>query len=308
MHTVVIQGSACWCEVHRNTILAALGDVLCLGGDSAAAAAAAVVEGKEEGKEQRCIFWKTPTALLAKDGWDSASSSFSSVSGAEEAGGEFEERERDLSHASASGPLSIIREHDSLFHVEALGGQKTGFYCDQRDNRQLIRRMSRGRTVLDLYCYTGGFSINAIKGGALRVTAVDSSVAALEIAKANVTLNNMSVGSATSSSSSSSGGLVGSDGSGTGVDLVRADAIAFMRAAIASGDKYDIVICDPPKLAPTKKSLDRAVGTYTLINTLAMQLVRPGGLLLTCTCSGAMTQDQNLYRKVLSQAAKHAKR
>jgi 23S rRNA G2069 N7-methylase RlmK/C1962 C5-methylase RlmI len=161
-----------------------------------------------------------------------------------------------------------------------------------------------------MYCYSAGFSINAMKGEASSVTAVDSSAAALDLAKKNIILNNMlSVQSQESTASdANSSGSSGGDGSGrSGIKLIRSDAIAFMKAAVAAGTSYDVVICDPPKLAPTKKSLDRAAGTYTLINALAMQLVRPGGLLLTCTCSGAMTQDQN-FHKILLQAAKNAKR
>ena len=311
--------------MHKDSLLAALEEVLCPGDTAATdadadtgagadaeadAEADAAVCGGEGGR--RSILWKPSAALLARDGWSASSpsssssspSSPSSSSSSRTAGSE--EREETEAEAPA-GILSTIREYDCLYKIQPQFGQKTGFYCDQRDNRQLIRRLSRGRSVLDMYCYSAGFSINAMKGAASSVTAVDSSAAALDLAKKNIILNNMMSVQSTASDTSSSGSS-GGDGSGSsGIKLIRSDAIAFMKAAVATGTSYDVVICDPPKLAPTKKSLDRATGTYTLINALAMQLVRPGGLLLTCTCSGAMTQDQN-FHKILLQAAKNAKR
>ncbi|KAK3233929.1 hypothetical protein CYMTET_55801 [Cymbomonas tetramitiformis] len=147
--------------------------------------------------------------------------------------------------------------------------QKTGFYCDQRESRARVRELSAGKRVLDLCCYSGGFALNAAMGGAESVVAVDSSGPALDIARANATLN--------------------------GVEGIcrfeKADCAKFMKAAAAAGDLFDIVVLDPPKLAPTRGSLRKARHKYRTLNALAMRLVPPGGLLMTCSCSGAMTQS-----------------
>jgi len=333
---VVVQSSASWCEVHKLSIMEALQEMLCRGD------ARKEGGGGGGGGGQRTVHWKPSAALLLKDGFrghgtqkiagagagagvgaaaaeDGSGVKHGSVNTNTAAEEEEEEEEEDCIDAyseehsdsdtdidtgNGNGNLNlrIITEHDCKYGIRVEDGQKTGFYCDQRDNRQLIRQHARDKKVLDMYCYSGGFGINAIKGGAASVTAVDSSAAALSLAAANIQLNRMSV------SASSDADGTSTHNKGSSIKLVRADAIAFMKAAVLAGEQYDIVICDPPKLAPTKKSLDRASGTYTLINTLAMQLVRPGGLLLTCTCSGAMTQDLALYHKVLLQAAKNAKK
>ncbi|KAG8363073.1 hypothetical protein BUALT_Bualt18G0089600 [Buddleja alternifolia] len=165
-------------------------------------------------------------------------------------------------------------------------GQKTGFYADQRENRQYISSISKGQKVLDICCYTGGFALNAALGGALSVTGVDSSSPALNIAKENIVLNNL--------------------GSGV-ISFLRQDSTNFMKSAVGEGDSWDIVILDPPKLAPRKKVLQGASGMYRNLNSLAMQITRRGGLLMTCSCSGAVTQS-GTFLNILQGAASMAGR
>ncbi|KAK6149560.1 hypothetical protein DH2020_017085 [Rehmannia glutinosa] len=159
---------------------------------------------------------------------------------------------------------------NGISYLVSSEGQKTGFYADQRENRQYISSISEGQNVLDICCYTGGFSLNAASGGARSVTGVDSSAPALDIAKENIVLNNLDSGM---------------------ISFLREDATHFMKSALSKGNSWDIVILDPPKLAPRKKVLHSASGMYRNLNSLAMQLTTRGGLLMTCSCSGAMTQS-----------------
>ncbi|KAL6546934.1 hypothetical protein OROMI_022655 [Orobanche minor] len=159
---------------------------------------------------------------------------------------------------------------NGISYLVSLEGQKTGFFADQRENRQYISSISEGREVLDICCYTGGFALNAASGGALSVTGVDSSAPALDIARDNIVLNNLDSGK---------------------ILFLKKDATHFMKSALSKGNSWDIVILDPPKLAPHKKVLQSAAGMYRKLNSLAMQITRRGGLLMTCSCSGAMTQS-----------------
>ncbi|KXZ55619.1 hypothetical protein GPECTOR_2g1169 [Gonium pectorale] len=174
-------------------------------------------------------------------------------------------------------------------------GQKTGFYADQRDSRaflgDLVRRQVAARSggpgpsVLDLCCYSGGFALAAAAAGASRVVGVDSSESAVSLAAQNARLN-------------------GLDGAAT---FLRADVSEAMKAELAAGRQYDIVVLDPPKLAPDRASLARARIKYIRLNTLAMRLVAPGGLLMSCSCSGAMTQSGE-FTSMLTQAAREVGR
>jgi len=177
----------------------------------------------------------------------------------------------------------VIEEHGVKFNVDT-SSQKTGFYCDQRDNRRVIREIARGKSVADLCCYSGGFAIYAALGGATRAVGVDSSQQAVDLATSNAALN--------------------------GVDgvcrFVKADASDWMDEAIKAGEEYDLVVLDPPKLAPTRKSLTNATRKYVSLNTKAMRLVKDGGLLMTCSCSGAMTQGGTFRSAVIAAAARRA--
>jgi 23S rRNA (cytosine1962-C5)-methyltransferase len=139
----------------------------------------------------------------------------------------------------------IIRENDILYKVNPNDGQKTGFYCDQRDNRRMIRDISSNKTILDTYCYSGGFSLNAAVGGAREIIGVDSSQDAIDTAISNAVLNKVD----------------------NKITFTKADALEYMKLLHSQNKLFDIVICDPPKLAPTRASLDRAKSKYIYFTT-----------------------------------------
>lgn len=179
-----------------------------------------------------------------------------------------------------------IREHGWRLTVDVKGGHKTGFYLDQRDNRQRFAEWVKhfgSRRVLNCYCYTGGFTVAALAGGAQHVTSVDSSGPALERAKAHVALN-------------------GFDASRT--QFADADVNTFLREALKAGDTYDAIVLDPPKFAPTAAHADRASRAYKDINRLALKLLAPGGLLLTFSCSGGIGAE--LFQKIVAGAGMDA--
>ncbi|KAL6198764.1 hypothetical protein ACLB2K_028553 [Fragaria x ananassa] len=201
-------------------------------------------------------------------------------------------RINEINHINWRPSVEILKEEgldvmeNGIFYAISLEGQKTGFYADQRENRKFVSTISDNQKVLDICCYSGGFALNAARGGAVNVTGVDSSLGAIELAKENIALNNMDPGI---------------------LSFVKEDASAFMKGAISRNESWDIVILDPPKLAPRKKVLQNASGMYRNLNSLAMQLTRRGGLLMTCSCSGAMTQSGTFLR-ILQGAASAAGR
>ena len=170
-----------------------------------------------------------------------------------------------------TGPI-FVTEHGLKFGVDLTEGQKTGFYLDQRDNRQAAARYARGRRVLDMFCYSGGFGVAcAVSGGARSVLAVDSSAKATALAKANADLNGAA-----------------------NVTVETADAFEKLAALKASGDHFGMVILDPPKFARSRASLDDAMRAYHRINRLAIDLLEPGGMLVTNSCSGAVSREDFL--------------
>jgi 23S rRNA (cytosine1962-C5)-methyltransferase len=185
--------------------------------------------------------------------------------------------------AGAGEPTVLtIREHDWRFGLDVATGHKTGFYLDQRDNRKLfaetVRHFGFAR-ILNCYCYTGGFSVAALAGGAAHVIGVDSSAPALERAAANVALN--------------------------GFDATRheardADVNQTLRALLDAKQSFDAIVLDPPKLAPTSAHAERAARAYKDINRLAFLLLRPGGALFTFSCSGGISAD--LFHKIVAGA------
>ncbi|KAI4374330.1 hypothetical protein MLD38_012337 [Melastoma candidum] len=175
---------------------------------------------------------------------------------------------------------------NGIAYAISLDGQKTGFYADQRENRCFISTISHGKRVLDLCCYSGGFSLNAAKGAALEVTGVDTSLPALELARENVGLNRLDPDKIT---------------------FLRKDITEFMKDAVSRNETWDIVILDPPKLAPSRKVLKSAMGMYRNLNSLAMRVTKRGGLLMTCSCSGAMTQS-GMFPRIIQGAASSAGR
>jgi 23S rRNA (cytosine1962-C5)-methyltransferase len=184
-------------------------------------------------------------------------------------------------HGSGATELTI-REHDWKLTLDVAEGHKTGFYLDQRDNRKrfadAVRHFGVER-VLNCYCYTGGFSVAALAGGAERVTSVDSSAPALARANAHVVLN--------------------------GFDPARhealdADVNQTLRDALKQGRTFDAIVLDPPKFAPTAAHADRASRAYKDINRLAFKLLEPGGLLFTFSCSGGIGAE--LFHKIVAGA------
>ncbi|XWS27630.1 hypothetical protein CRYUN_Cryun26dG0134200 [Craigia yunnanensis] len=177
-------------------------------------------------------------------------------------------------HPSTCPQRTKVTENGISYAI-SLEGQKTGFYADQRENRMFLSTISQGQKVLDICCYSGGFSLNAAKGGAMSITGVDTSLPALELARENIALNNLDPGK---------------------TSFLREDSNEFMKGALSRNESWDIVILDPPKLAPSRKVLQSASGMYRNLNSLAMQITRRGGLLMTCSCSGAMTQSGMFLR------------
>ena len=162
----------------------------------------------------------------------------------------------------------VVLENGNKFFVNWTEGQKTGFFLDQRENRALVGRYSSGRNVLNLFCYTGGFSVYALRGGALRVDSVDSSKKAVEMVSRNMSLN------------------------GYGSDLhedICADAIDFLRQV--PEDKYDLMIVDPPAFAKHRGALNNALRAYQRLNAAAISKVAPGGLVFTFSCSQVVDKE-----------------
>jgi len=177
----------------------------------------------------------------------------------------------------------IITERGLRYGVDVATGQKTGFFLDQRDNRATVGALCRDRDVLNCFCYTGGFTLSALAGGARSVLSVDSSAAALELAQQNVVLN-------------------GLDEART--EWADADVFRFLRELRAEGRSFDFIVLDPPKFAPTSKDAERAARGYKDINLNAMRLLRPGGMLATFSCSSGISAD--LFQKIVAGAAADA--
>ncbi len=192
--------------------------------------------------------------------------------------------------AGAPAPASVpFRERGLSFVAGIAGGQKTGFFLDQRENRHLVRSLAAGRSVLNLFSYSGAFGVAALAGGATRVTHVDVSDAALARARENHRLNGQAV-----------------EGPETRVETREADVFDDLRARVAAGERWDFIVTDPPAFAKRKADVDKACRGYKDINRLAFQLLAPGGFLLACSCSGRVSPD--LFQKVIFAAALDARR
>ncbi len=175
----------------------------------------------------------------------------------------------------------VVQEFGTKFRVEFSGGHKTGFFCDQRDNRKRLADFCAGKTVLDLCCYTGGFSVQAKRlGQAAEVTGVDLDEQPLKTARSNAQLN------------------------GVKANFVQADAFAYMRDMLRIGRQYDVVVLDPPKLIRNRAEIDEGTRKHFDLNRLAMQLVKPGGLLLSCSCSGLLPEAD--FLRILTSASRQA--
>ncbi len=175
-------------------------------------------------------------------------------------------------------PVEVV-ENDLTYWVDLLGGQKTGFYLDQRDNRRAVASYCKGKTVLDLCCYTGGFSLNALKhGGATSTLGIDSSSTAVEVAKHHASINNV-----------------------TGAEFESGELFAKLETLRAEGRRFGVVICDPPKFARNPRGVEDGIKGYLRLNRAALDVLEPDGILVTCSCSGLV--DRALFADVLGQVA-----
>jgi 23S rRNA (cytosine1962-C5)-methyltransferase len=179
----------------------------------------------------------------------------------------------------------LITENGVKFALDVAEGQKTGFFLDQRDNRRRVAEFVRGQRVLDVCCYTGGFSLNClVNGGAAEVVAVDMSESALALARSNAERNGVS----------------------DRLKTIKRDCFKALEELAAAGEKFDTVILDPPKLARNRQGVDAALRGYYSLNRSALSLLKPGGLLVTCSCSGHVPGE--LFVDMLAQAALHENR
>lgn len=190
-----------------------------------------------------------------------------------------------LLHGEEPPKLLPIRENGVQILVDIKEGHKTGFYLDQRESRLAANRYVNGKKVLNCFCYTGAFGLFALKGNCKQVVNVDVSQPALDIARQNAELNGFDMSRA---------------------EFVRADVFKLLREYREQGEKFDVIIMDPPKFIENKGQLAGGCRGYKDINMLAMQLLNPGGTLLTYSCSGLM--ESGLFQKILADAALDAKR
>jgi 23S rRNA (cytosine1962-C5)-methyltransferase len=173
-----------------------------------------------------------------------------------------------------------ITENDFRFWVDIKHGHKTGWYLDQRENRRKVQAYCKDAEVLNLFSFTGGFSVAAMKAGAKSVINVDSSADALRLAKENYRLNDLNVNDQ---------------------DFVEADVFSNVRKLRAEHRSFDVIIADPPKLAQSQAQLDKAARAYKDLNLVSMQLLKPGGYLITFSCSGLVSPD--LFQKIIFGAS-----
>ncbi len=182
-----------------------------------------------------------------------------------------------------NGP-AFITENGIRYGIDLAEGQKTGFYVDQRDNRRVAASYFKGRRVLDLFCYSGGFSLNAaLHGGAHEVYGFDSSAKAIALAAANAELNSV-----------------------TNVRFEEADCFKALDALKANSERFGAVVLDPPKFARSRSSLDDALRAYHRLNRMAVDVLEPGGILVTCSCSGHVTREDFFH--MLLGVAEQSKR
>ena len=256
---IVVQSSGAWVEKHKTFIIQTLSELVPV----------------------NRICWKADVSNLKKEGIsaDTKLEWFKvEVNHNQEKIAERMTEEDELEMALNASDI-VVKENSATFLVK-LNMQKTGFYCDQRENRAFIRSIAKGKSCLDLCCYTGGFAISAKLGGATEVVGVDSSANAIAMAEANSKENNCQI------------------------SYYAEDISKFMKDRIEKEEKWDIVVLDPPKLCPSAKFLNRALPKYSKLNMMAMRLVERGGLLVTCTCSGAVTQSGKFLSMIKESADK----
>lgn len=226
--------------------------------------------------------WKAPIvqALIAETGcpnvYERSDASVRELEGLPQVTGVLAGRE--------PGDETPVVENGVRYAVDIRTGHKTGFYIDQRDNRRLVMEHASNRDVLNCFCYTGGFSLAALKGGANSVLSIDSSGEALAMARRNVELNGFDASKA---------------------EWSDADVFKALRGLREQGKSFDLIVLDPPKFAATPGQVERAARAYKDINLLGFQLLREGGMLFTYSCSGAISAD--LFQKIVAGAANDAK-
>jgi len=174
----------------------------------------------------------------------------------------------------------IIEENGIKYEVDVSSGQKTGFYIDQRVNRHKVYEMAKDKDILNCFCYTGGFTLNVLAGGAKSVLSVDSSAPALEQLEKNVQLNGLDEKRS---------------------EILEGDVFKLLRLFRDQARTFDLIVLDPPKFAPTISQAEKASRAYKDINLLAIKLLRPGGILVTFSCSGGISRD--LFQKIVAGAA-----
>lgn len=177
----------------------------------------------------------------------------------------------------------MVEEHGLKIAVNLTEGQKTGFYIDQRDNRVAVAKLCHGKSVLDAFCYSGGFGLHAAHAGAVTVECVDASATALELAKKNAAMNELS-----------------------GMCFVKADVFQHLQARAVEGATYDAVVLDPPKFARNRKAVPEALSGYRRLHQMALKLVNPGGVMVSCCCTGLIAMNE--LEDVIQQTAQDAKR
>jgi 23S rRNA (cytosine1962-C5)-methyltransferase len=190
------------------------------------------------------------------------------------------ETENKVLAGSPPPELVEVLENNVVYGINITEGQKSGFYCDQRDNRHVLALHTKDKKVLDCFCYTGGFTLNSLKEGAASVTSVDSSALAIETLAENIRLNNLDAGKH---------------------NAIKSDVNTQLRKFRDEGEKFDVIVLDPPKYAPSRSALTRASRAYKDLNRLGMLLLNEGGLLATYSCSGAM--DMETFKQVIAWAA-----
>lgn len=210
----------------------------------------------------RCVFERSDAEVRALEG--------------------LESRVGAIAGEAPAGPVTIT-EHGLRYQVDVVAGQKTGFYLDQRDSRRRVGELAHGREALNAFCYTGGFTLSMLAGGARSVLSIDSSGPALAMARANLELNNLSAGAA---------------------QFLETDVFVELRRLRNAGRSFDLIVLDPPKFAPTAKLAEAASRGYKDINLSALKLLRPGGLLATFSCSGGISAD--LFQRIVAGAAADA--